>query len=67
MNKLIEDVYLTHEMRVIKREGKYFAETSTEYGDTSEEIDINKLSAISKQLSLMVFEHFNPDHNELNR
>lgn len=59
---LIEAVYITHEVRIIKRNGEYFVETSTEHGDTSETITLGQLSTISKQLSLMVFEHFNPDH-----
>lgn len=63
--KLLEAVYLTHEVRVIKRNGLFFVETSTEGGDTSEEISISQLSTLSKQLSLMTYEYFNPDHYDI--
>lgn len=63
--KLIQAIYLTHEVRIIKRNDKYFVETSTEHGDTSATIAFSQLSTISRQLALMVFEHFNPDHHDI--
>lgn len=63
--KTLQTVYLTSEVRIRKDGDKYFVETNIEGVDTSEEIDFNVLSRISKNISLMVFEHHNPDHHNL--
>jgi len=64
--KLIDVVYLNNEVRIRKDNGKYFIETAVGTDTiTSREIMINELSSISRKISLMVFEFYNPDHYEL--
>lgn len=65
MSKLLTEVYLNNEVRIQKDGDKYFVETSINDIETSTEIDFNALSRLSRNIALMVYEHHNPDHYDI--
>ncbi len=65
IGKLLDKVYINNEIRIRKDGEIYLVETSIGDAETSREITFAELSRLSRALSLMVFEHHNPDHYDI--
>lgn len=64
--KLITDVWIDDNISIRKdNDGFYSAIFNDVDSYYSNRFSINELSIISRRLSLMVFEHFNPDHHDI--
>jgi hypothetical protein len=65
VNKLLQAVWITDEFSINKIGEVYNIKLNDGDFYFIREFDINELSRVSRELSLMVYEHFNPNHYDI--